>query len=121
MQFEEAVKLLLASHRKLWFHAQMDKSNFAYCDRWKGGEILSGAGGLLAMQAGHPDEWQLNFSHTEPDCPYEPDECDEGELITKLFLDHVRLYMNLNVYPDINPQGDFIRDHTPDHLMVWNK
>ncbi|MDV2139065.1 hypothetical protein RZZ46_17805 [Citrobacter amalonaticus] len=114
MTFADTVRLLLCHHPALWFKSDQDAEQFRFCDRWTGGEILSGAGRLLAMQAGHPDEWKLNINHTKPDCPYEPDECDEGEPITEAFLSNVRMYMTFNVYPNIDAQGDFIRDHTPE-------
>ncbi len=117
--FEDTVKLLQCHHKSLWFKSDQDAQEFCHCDRWTGGEILTGAGRLLAMQAGHPDEWRLNFDHTRPDHPYEPDECDVGELITVEFLNDVRMYMVCNVYPNIDAQGDFIRDHTTDDQTVW--
>lgn len=69
MGFEEAVDLLRRYHTRLWFNASLDVIQRSFCDRWRSGEILSGAGRLLAMQAGHPDEWQLNFKQTVPDSP----------------------------------------------------
>lgn len=114
MGFQATVDLLSQYHCTLWFNASLDAEELRFCDRWICGDIRSGAGRLLAMQAGHPDEWELSFNHKVPDRNYDPDEPDEGELITEQFLADVRLFMTCNVYPDINPQGDFIRDHTPD-------
>lgn len=119
MTFADTVELLQCHHQRLWFKSDQDVKEFCFCDRWTGAEILTGAGRLLAMQAGHPDEWRLNFNHTKPDSPYEPDECDEGELITASFLSEVYVYMTFNVYPNIDAQGDYIRNHTPDDQTVW--
>lgn len=121
MTFADTVKLLQCHHQSIWFKSDQDVKMFCFCDRWTGGEILTGAGRLLAMQAGHPDEWKLTLNHAKPDSSYEPDECDEGELITESFLEDVRMYMTFYVYPNIDNQGDYIRDHTPDDQVEWRR
>lgn len=107
MRFVEAVGTLSIIHNGIWFYAETGVNDLTHCDKWRHGEIRSTGGTLLAMQIGHPDEWQYTPFCEKQDTGLIIDEPDENSAITVAFLRDVRFWMETHVYPYIDDNGVF--------------
>lgn len=107
VKFQEAVFALQMIHHELWFYAEGDFRDLTHSDKWRLGEIRSTGGTLLAMQTGHPDEWELTPFYNRPDTGQIIDKPDPESAVTEEFLRRVRLMMVTQVYPNIDDNGVF--------------
>ncbi|WP_391488835.1 hypothetical protein [Leclercia tamurae] len=109
--FKQVVFGLQMIHTDLWLSTRSVLDELAYCDKWRGAEICSTGGRLLAMQVGHPDEWEYTPFYDQPDTGLIMDEPDEDSAITEAFLADVRFWMAMLVHPYIDDNGVFIPEN----------
>lgn len=107
MTFQQVVFALQMTHLELWFYAEGEFRDLTHCDKWRCGEIRSTGGTLLAMQIGHPDEWEVTPFYNRPDTGLIIDEPDPESEITDKFLRDVRFWMSTQVYLHIDDNGVF--------------
>jgi len=106
--FEQVIFGLQILHKDLWFSTKAELSNLTHCDKWRGSEISSTGGRVLAMQTGHPDEWEFTPLSHNPDTGLIIDEQDEDSAITEEFIRDVRFWMVMLVDPYIDDNGIFV-------------
>lgn len=106
--FEQVVFGLQMLHDDLWFSTKAELNELTHCDKWRGSEISSTGGRILAMQVGHPNQWEFTSLSDKPDTGLIIDEPDEDSAITKEFILDVRFWMVMLVEPYIDGNGSFI-------------
>ncbi|MGF6567396.1 hypothetical protein ABIE05_003996 [Kosakonia cowanii] len=105
--FEQVVFGLQIIHTDLLLSTRSGLDELAYCDKWRGAEICSTGGRLLAMQVGHPDEWEYTPFYDQPDTGLIMDEPDEDSLLTDRLRRDIRFWMVTLVHPYIDENGQF--------------
>ncbi|HCJ7372345.1 TPA: hypothetical protein NVL56_004344 [Enterobacter hormaechei subsp. xiangfangensis] len=106
--FQQVIFGLKLIHEELWFSTKSDLDELSQCDKWRGSEICSTGGRPLAMQVGHPDEWEYTILYQEPDTGMIIDEPDEDTAVSDAFLEDVRFWMTTLVHPYIDDNGFFL-------------
>ncbi|EOV9687704.1 hypothetical protein ACN5L4_003690 [Cronobacter turicensis] len=109
--FRQVVFGLQIIHKELWFSTNAELSELTHCDKWRGSEILSTGGRVLAMQTGHPDEWEFTPLSDKPDTGLIIDEPDDDSAITADFLKDVGFWMTMLVHPYVDENGVFVTEN----------
>jgi hypothetical protein len=105
--FQHVIFELKLIHQELWFSTKTDLDELSHCDKWRGSEIRSTGGRTLAMQVGHPDEWEYTIFYHEHDTGLIIDEPDEDTAVSEAFLKDVWFWMTMLVHPYIDDNGLF--------------
>jgi hypothetical protein len=105
--FQHVIFELKLIHQELWFSTKTDLDELSHCDKWRGSEIRSTGGRTLAMQVGHPDEWEYTIFYHEHDTGLIIDEPDEDTAVSEAFLKDVWFWMTMLVHPYIDDNGCF--------------
>lgn len=108
MTFQEVVAGLKKYHTRLWLDCG-DIVDPGYCWLWKSATLYSPARKPLALQTGHPDEWQLTPLYNSQDSTLDFEDCEGLNALTDLLFSRIIREMPVTVYPVIRQYGFYRR------------